>query len=594
MKIRFNMVVLTGLTLMLVLSACGGDVPATEPPPSQPAPTEQLPTLEPSAEPAPVIPSPTLVPVNLSGPGVGTKMSWADNSVMVFVPAGDFTMGNNAFDAPEHTVYLSDYWIYQTEVTNSMYAFCVSAGACAPPYQELGAPFYENPIYDNYPIVGVSWDQAANYCAWIGGSLPTEAQWEKAARGSNGASYPWGNAEPSCELGNFSGCVGALTDVTKYDAGASPYGALDMAGNVLEWVNDFYGESYYTSAPIENPTGPTSGESRVARGSGFETSFNQALSAIRRPAGNAFHNRDLGFRCVIQQPPALAPMCQTSAYIPRAEVSVSACQVPNVNVSATYCESKRPYTNVELDLGATFEVKTQGFTCSDAVVNGQRRLTCSGLDGTTGNVRVCNEACSSLPDNTGAAPECDSGYGLDANTGTCLYSPISAQPGVAGCPRGFVLTDRGGQAFCAPGMAGDGLCPDGTYFDIQYGACVSPSAGIDAPYGLNAPEQAANTYQGCLPGFSYAQEYQCCQPSQGGVYPGCPLGTRYDTSQNVCIPDEYRLSGPGCVTVSVNMLQCNEPYQIRICEKIKDETACIKNQVYDCKWIDDSYCEYTP
>ena len=169
-------------------------------------------------------------------------------------------MGYAASDAPERTVSLDDYWIYQTEVTNSMYAFCVSVGACAPPAQELGTPVYDNPIYANYPIVGVSWDMAANYCAWVGGSLPTEAQWEKAARGTAGAPYPWGSEEANCDLGNFTGCVGALTDVTKYAEGASPYGVLDMAGNVLEWVSDFYGENYYNSAPAENPTGPESGE----------------------------------------------------------------------------------------------------------------------------------------------------------------------------------------------------------------------------------------------------------------------------------------------------------------------------------------------
>ena len=153
-------------------------------------------------------------------------------------------MGSTSPDAPEHAVSLDSYWIYQTEVTNSMYAFCVSVGACAPPAQELGTPVYDNPVYNNYPIVGVSWDMAANYCKWVGGSLPTEAQWEKAARGSSGATFPWGNGDPSCDRGNFAGCVGALTEVTKYADGASPYNVLDMAGNVFEWVNDFYDESY--------------------------------------------------------------------------------------------------------------------------------------------------------------------------------------------------------------------------------------------------------------------------------------------------------------------------------------------------------------
>ena len=588
MDTRFTKILLMGLTLMLVLGACA---PAATPAPtSSPAPT----ALPPTAEPPTVAPSPTLIPVSLAGPQVGSEMAWEDGGVLVYVPAGAFTMGNGSPDAPEKSVSLDSYWIYKTEVTNSMYAFCVSVGACAPPAQEVGSPVYDNPVYANYPIVGVSWDMAANYCTWMGGGLPTEAQWEKAARGSSGALYPWGSGEPSCDLGNFSGCVGGLTDVTKYAEGASPYGALDMAGNVFEWVNDFYSENYYNNAPATNPSGPESGDSRVVRGSGYETSIEQTASAIRHPAGNAYHSHDLGFRCVVQQPPALAPMCQTSSYIPSAVVSSADCQLPDVSIGSSYCEFNRPYTSVLLDTDATFEIRTDGYRCDDAVINGQRYLTCTGLDGTTGEVTVCNPACSSLPDVTGASSVCDPGYGLDTGTGTCLYSPVSPEFGVAGCPAGYVMIDRGGgSTTCAPGLAGDGLCPDGMYFDDQYGACVSPAGGVDLPIGLNNPELAAQTYQGCLPGFSYSADYQCCQPSTGGTYPGCPLGSRYDAGTQTCIPDQFRLSGPGCVTVSVNMLQCNEPYQIEVCGGIKTETGCIKNQVYDCQWNEDAdKCEY--
>jgi len=591
MKIRFKMVVLTGLILTLLLGACGGNPPAAEPTPSLPAPTEQPPTPEPPT----AVPSPTLVPVNLSGPDIGSEMAWADGSVLVFVPAGQFTMGAALPDAPQRTVSLDDYWIYKTEVTNSMYAFCISVGACAPPAQEVGATLYDNPVYANYPIVGVSWDMASNYCAWIGGGLPSEAQWEKAARGSQGSQYPWGNSEVSCDVGNFAGWVGALTDVTKYPDGASQYGVLDMAGNVFEWVNDFYAEDYYNSAPAENPTGPDSGEFRVVRGSGFETDIDQASSAVRRPAGTGYHSRDLGFRCVVQQPAAFAPMCQISSYIPSAVVSSGECQVPDVNVGASYCEYNRPFTTVDLSPGATYEVRTDRYECAEAVVDGQRRLSCNGPDGTTGEVTVCNSACSSLPDVTGATQVCDSGYSLDANTAFCLYSPVSPDFGVAGCPAGYTLIDRGGQTSCAPGLAGDGLCPDGMYLDSQYGACASPVLGAELPFGLDAPERASGTYQGCLEGFSYSPEFQCCQPTQGGAYPGCPLGTRFNTETQTCVPDQLRLSGPGCVTVSVNMLQCTEPFQIEICGKIRSETGCIRNQVYSCRWDESQgVCEYVP
>jgi len=575
--------------MMLVINACTGDVPATTPPPSLPEPTELPPTLEPPT----VVPSPTLVPVSLSGPGVGSEMAWVDGSVLVYVPAGEFTMGYASSDAPEKTVYLDEYWIYKTEVTNSMYAFCVSVGACAPPAQELGTPVYDNPIYSNYPIVGVSWDMAANYCTWIGGSLPTEAQWEKAARGQNGSIYPWGPGEPNCELGNFSGCIDALTETTKYVTGASPYGVLDMAGNVFEWVYDFYGANYYNSAPAENPTGQSGGEFRVIRGSSFESDLEQITASVRHYGGSAYHNRDLGFRCAIQQPAALAPMCQTSSYIPSAVTGESECQAPEVTVGASYCEFNKPYTTVDLSAGADYEVLTERYSCDDAVIDGQYRLTCNGPNGTTGEVTICNSACSSLPDVTGASPVCDTGYGLDVGTSTCLYSPVSAEPGVVGCPSGYVMVARGEQTNCVPGLAGDGLCPDGTYFDRNYGACVSPTGGVDLPIGLNNPNLAAQGYQGCLAGFSYSPEYQCCQPSLGGTYPGCALGSRYDEITQTCVPAQLRLSGPGCVTVSVNMLQCNEPFQIEICGKIKKESWCIQHQVYNCSWNESANrCEY--
>ncbi len=407
------------ICLALLVAACApAATPA--PPPTQPAPAT---TVAPSPEPPTALPSPTLVPVNLAGPDAGSEMAWTDGSVLEFVPAGAFTMGAGLADAPQRTVSLDDYWIYKTEVTNSMYAFCVSVGACAPPAEEVGSPVYDNPVYSNYPVVGVTWDMAANYCDWVGGSLPTEAQWEKAARGTQGSQYPWGDSEASCNEGNFAGCIGGVTDVNKYATSASPYGVLDMAGNVFEWVNDYYAQDYYTNAPAENPPGPESGESRVVRGSGYETGVEQAASAIRRPAGPGYHAPDLGFRCVVQDPPAYAPMCQASSYVPSAVVSSGECQVPDVNVGASYCEFNRPFTTVDLAPGATYEVVTDGYKCTEAVIDGQRRLSCSGPDGTTGEVTVCNSACSNQPDVTGASQVCDPAYNLDASTGACLYAP---------------------------------------------------------------------------------------------------------------------------------------------------------------------------
>jgi formylglycine-generating enzyme required for sulfatase activity len=228
-----------------------------------------------------------------------TWTSPIDGMTLVCVPGGVFGMGMEEGADTEivsNLVELEAFWIDRTEVTNAMFAqFVEKTGHPNSGSARSGQP--------DHPVTYVDWNDAEAYCRWANRQLPSEAQWELAARGIEGYTYPWGNQEPDCTLANSYNdamemyCVGYTTSVGSYPAGASPYDALDMAGNVWEWVNDWYGD--YSGTGEKNPTGPTSGTSRVMRG-GSWTNLWEGLHASYRSYNLPDHrDSSTGFRCAI-------------------------------------------------------------------------------------------------------------------------------------------------------------------------------------------------------------------------------------------------------------------------------------------------------
>jgi formylglycine-generating enzyme required for sulfatase activity len=232
--------------------------------------------------------------------------------VLAYVPAGVFEMGASEDDTaalrderPQHSVNLGAFWIDQTEVTNGQYALCVEDGECRIPYSATSYtrnPYYGVSEYVDFPVVFVTWNDARDYCQWAGRRLPTEAEWEKAARGQEDRLYPWG-AELDCDLANFRDCLGDTAEAISFPGGASTYGVLNMAGNVWEWVADWYYFAYYDFAPFENPTGPPSGAYRVIRGG----SFNDDPIYLRTSSRYWYYPDNarfsVGFRCAISEYP---------------------------------------------------------------------------------------------------------------------------------------------------------------------------------------------------------------------------------------------------------------------------------------------------
>ena len=274
--------------------------------------TEILDTHVPEEE-KPIVVGLAATPEPVSGMGL-SRVSEFDGMEMVYVPEGTFTMGTTDADIykllsenldwerswiedeqPTHEVYLDGFWIDKYEVTNALYAICVAAGVCHPPKQRK---YYNDSQYTSHPVVYVNWNYAKVYCEWVGRRLPSEAEWEKAARGVDGRTYPWGESI-NCNYAQYSECDDDTIEVGGLPKGSSPYGAMDMAGNVREWTADWYDAEYYDVSPKANPTGSSSGELHVMRGGSWDSIPGLVRSADRDVGFPEDWYEDLGFRCAI-------------------------------------------------------------------------------------------------------------------------------------------------------------------------------------------------------------------------------------------------------------------------------------------------------
>ncbi len=290
--------------------------------------------------PAPAIealPTPTTRPEPTHSAGDAWQRT-ADGMVMLFVPAGQFMMGSDremakyarrlcaessgelavagckaaafANEQPAHAVQLDQFWIDGTEVTNGQYRVCVQSGACQAPalLSSYTRPsYYGNPAYDSYPVVNVVWQMAAQYCAWAGARLPTEAEWEYAARGPESRVFPWGDSFERSRLNYCDAGCALIADssyndgypdtapVGSFASGASWMGALDLAGNAREWVNDWL--AVYAPGDATNPNGPETGELKIPKGGSWYDTPDDVRSANRGGESLDYFRDNLGFRC---------------------------------------------------------------------------------------------------------------------------------------------------------------------------------------------------------------------------------------------------------------------------------------------------------
>jgi sulfatase modifying factor 1 len=256
-----------------------------------------------------------VVPAVTVAEGLEKEVKGKDGAPMVLIPEGSFPMGvphgdrdGGRDEYPRHDVFVNNFYIDKFELTNSRYLEFVKATNHRIPQNPKNATrnLWEGDTITeslaDRPVINVDWADAQAYCQWAGKRLPTEAEWEKAAKGTADRRFPWGNVEPTNKHLNFNQqWIGekTLMPVGSYELGKSPFGVYDMAGNVWEWVNDWYDAKYYEKSPAKNPMGPESGTKRVLRGSGWQNETPTVRIFTRVDSDPTIRNESTGFRCAM-------------------------------------------------------------------------------------------------------------------------------------------------------------------------------------------------------------------------------------------------------------------------------------------------------
>lgn len=568
------------IIILLILSACGPKLTITLPP--------EVPTATPVLVEVAEVTEDTPEPDDAGLEDLlqaGTAMKWYDDGYIVFVPQGEVTLGDNEYENNlVHSVFVDDYWIYMFNVTNGQYRQCVATGTCTPPADEEPYPDLNDLEIKDQPVIGVNWEQANTYCEWMNGRLPTKAEWEKAARGPQSFTYPWGEEDPTCDLLNYGECEDpAITKVYEYMEGRSFYQAFDMAGNTFEWVYDLYEYEIIAQLPGEEPAGPPDGTERSVRGSDYESLEELTPSALLYYLEPESYRTDLGFRCVLGegQPEGFASPCLQSAYIPGdppdwqpgpqpgnpwLDIQPGICLTDIGVKHTTYCSNQSlQQGGLDLSIAAvgSNDVYVNSWSSPQAVacIDGTNSLQCFGPELAPVTFEIC-ATCTPPIQVELIDFYCDSGYTLsDTNPPTCIYDGTPPQPGQT-CPAGYVydlVND-----ICAKIVMQTEDCPAGYDYNPDTDCCTTTYTDSSQ----DDPGTPSSSYLTCPPGYANAPligEWVV----QGQFYALC----------------QYLVFSPqmeNCITRTFNLGECRDiPKGCTNPGSYTDEASCVAAK---CKW----------